>query len=211
MPQTREALLDAACAVLARRPWPRVRMTDVAAMAGVSRQTLYNEFGSKDGLGRALLRREADSYLAGVDRVLTPPGPPAERLAAVAEWTVGAARASAMLRALLTGCWSTRLPTPQFAAVGPMRDVPGQRRFGRPSPDPGREHPPPAPGDLLDLVRDRSLTALCGPTARAVPPELLVPACEIAVRLALSCVVAPKPEAGALVREALTPLLAAGP
>ncbi len=39
-------------------------MVDVAAAAGVSRQTLYNEFGSKDGLARALVRREADGYLA---------------------------------------------------------------------------------------------------------------------------------------------------
>ncbi|MGQ5228634.1 helix-turn-helix domain-containing protein, partial [Streptomyces sp. yara] len=42
----------------ARRPWSAVRMVDVAAAAGVSRQTLYNEFGSKDGLARALVRRE---------------------------------------------------------------------------------------------------------------------------------------------------------
>src|SRR5690606_13349312 len=58
MPAARESLLDAAYAALARRPWSAVRMVDVAAAAGVSRQTLYNEFGSKDGLARALVRRE---------------------------------------------------------------------------------------------------------------------------------------------------------
>lgn len=41
-------LLDAAYTALARRPWSAVRMVDVAASAGVSRQTLYNEFGSKE-------------------------------------------------------------------------------------------------------------------------------------------------------------------
>lgn len=65
MPAARESLLDAAYTALARRAWSAVRMVDVAAVAGVSRQTLYNEFGSKEGLARALVRREADAYLAG--------------------------------------------------------------------------------------------------------------------------------------------------
>lgn len=50
MPAARESLLDAAYTALARRSWSTVRMVDVAAAAGVSRQTLYNEFGSKEGL-----------------------------------------------------------------------------------------------------------------------------------------------------------------
>src|SRR4051812_47333613 len=58
MPAARESLLDAAYTALARRAWSAVRMVDVAAVAGVSRQTLYNEFGSKEGLARALVRRE---------------------------------------------------------------------------------------------------------------------------------------------------------
>ncbi|MGW4277962.1 TetR/AcrR family transcriptional regulator, partial [Streptomyces seoulensis] len=57
MPAARESLLDAAYVALARLPWPAVRMVDVAAAAGVSRQTLYNEFGGKDGLARALVSR----------------------------------------------------------------------------------------------------------------------------------------------------------
>ncbi|MFF5785117.1 TetR family transcriptional regulator, partial [Streptomyces sp. NPDC012693] len=47
MATAREALLDAALAALAHRPWSVVRMADLAAAARVSRQTLYNEFGSK--------------------------------------------------------------------------------------------------------------------------------------------------------------------
>ncbi|WP_146058254.1 helix-turn-helix domain-containing protein, partial [Streptomyces sp. SM9] len=50
MSEVRAALLIAAEAHLARRPWSAVRMGEVAASAGVSRQTLYNEFGSKEGL-----------------------------------------------------------------------------------------------------------------------------------------------------------------
>ncbi|MFD7099843.1 TetR family transcriptional regulator, partial [Streptomyces xanthophaeus] len=42
MPEARESLLEAAAAALTARPWPAVRMVEVAAAAGVSRQTLYN-------------------------------------------------------------------------------------------------------------------------------------------------------------------------
>ncbi|MEV7168668.1 TetR/AcrR family transcriptional regulator [Streptomyces sp. NPDC093224] len=157
MPAARESLLDAAAAALRAHPWPAVRMIEVAAAAGVSRQTLYNEFGGKAGLGRALVRREADRYLEGVDRALSGPARPSERLAALAEWTVRAARARPLLRALLTGSWDPGLP-----AAG------------------GRT---PGPGELARDVRDRAAAAL---TPGEGPQR-----CELAVRLALSYVVAP--------------------
>src|SRR3954467_2569755 len=106
MPAARESLLDAAYTALARRPWCAVRMVDVAATAGVSRQTLYNEFGSKEGLARALVRRETDGYLAGIDRALAQPLDVRERLTATAEWTASAARDNPLVRAMVTGCWS---------------------------------------------------------------------------------------------------------
>ncbi|MBD0716130.1 TetR/AcrR family transcriptional regulator, partial [Streptomyces sp. CBMA370] len=118
MPTAREALLDAAHAALVHRPWSTVRMADLAAIARVSRQTLYNEFGSKEGLARALVRREADAFLAGVRRLLAVPGPPERNLVAVAEWTVTRAAAHPLLRALLTGAWSDRLPAPRPARPG---------------------------------------------------------------------------------------------
>uniref|UniRef100_UPI000EF82896 TetR/AcrR family transcriptional regulator n=1 Tax=Streptomyces sp. S1 TaxID=718288 RepID=UPI000EF82896 len=114
MPTAREALLDAALAALAHRPWSAVRMADLAA-ARVSRQTLYNEFGSKDGLARALVRREADAYLQGVRTLLADPGPPARTFAALAEWIVARTAARPVLRALLTGAWDARLPAPRPA------------------------------------------------------------------------------------------------
>jgi len=138
MPAARESLLDAAYTALARRPWSAVRMVDVAAMAGVSRQTLYNEFGSKEGLARALVRREADAYLAGVDRALAAHTDARERLAAAAEWTTSAARSNALVRAMLTGCWSERLPSPALSAVPSSSAVPAQRRADGPLPSPTR-------------------------------------------------------------------------
>ncbi|MFI7503788.1 TetR/AcrR family transcriptional regulator [Streptomyces sp. NPDC049687] len=182
MPAARESLLDAAFSALAKRPWSAVRMVDVAATAGVSRQTLYNEFGSKEGLARALVRREADGYLAGVERALAVPGDVRERLVATAEWTASLARENVLVRALLTGCWSERLPAPTLSAVPSSSAVPAQRRA---------DGPLPSPGDLMTAVRDRAVAVLGGPGAARADTSDLARACELALRLALSCVAAP--------------------
>ncbi|KUL42994.1 TetR family transcriptional regulator [Streptomyces violaceusniger] len=184
MPTARESLLDAAFAALEGRPWPRVKMAEVAAAAGVSRQTLYNQFGSKEGLARALVRREADAYLSGVERALSGASGaagPRERLAAAAVWTVRSATENPLVRAVLTGCWNERLPTP----VTPVTSVTSVRTAS-----PG---PLPAPGELLGQARDRAVRLLAGdwpPGAVELPL-----ACEAVARLALSYVVAPAPAA----------------
>ncbi|MFF7124103.1 MULTISPECIES: TetR/AcrR family transcriptional regulator [unclassified Streptomyces] len=196
MPAARESLLDAACTALGRRPWSAVRMVDVAAAAGVSRQTLYNEFGSKEGLARALVRREADGYLAGVERALAAHTDPRDRLTATAEWMATAARDNALVRAMLTGCWSERLPTPTLSAVPSSSAVPAQRRA---------DGPLPSPRDFVQIVRDRAVTVLAGPGVATTDTAELVRSCELAVRVALSCVAAPPGEGGVaeLVRSAL--------
>ncbi|MEV6023498.1 TetR/AcrR family transcriptional regulator [Streptomyces sp. NPDC052036] len=196
MPAARESLLDAAYTALARRPWAAVRMVDVAVAAGVSRQTLYNEFGSKEGLARALVRREADGYLAGVDRALAVHTGPRERLAAIAEWMTSAARGNPLVRAMLTGCWSERLPAPTLSAVPSTSAVPAQRRA---------DGPLPSPADFVSLVRDRAVTAVAGPVPAKAEAAELTRVCELVVRLSLSCVAAPPGEGGVteLVRQAL--------
>ncbi|MFA3874905.1 TetR/AcrR family transcriptional regulator [Streptomyces sp. MMCC 100] len=198
MPAARESLLDAAYTALACRPWSAVRMVDVAASAGVSRQTLYNEFGSKEGLARALVRREADGYLAGVERALSGPSDPRDRLTATAEWMMSAAHENALVRAMLTGCWSERLPSPVLTEVpSSTAAVPAQRRA---------DGPLPSPGDFVSLVRDRAVAVLHG-AGPLPPPDAaeLARSCELAVRLALSCVAAPPAEGGVadLLRTAL--------
>jgi AcrR family transcriptional regulator len=197
MPAARESLLDAAFTALARRPWSTVRMVDVAAVAGVSRQTLYNEFGSKEGLARALVRREADGYLAGVERALAAHADPRERLVAAAEWTASAARGNALVRAMLTGCWSERLPSPTLSPVPSSSAVPAQRRA---------DGPLPSPSDFVGLVRDRAVSALSGPGTTRSDAAELARACELVVRLSLSCVTAPPGTGGVteLVRAVLT-------
>lgn len=152
MPTAREALLNAALSALTDQSWSAVRMVDVASAAGVSRQTLYNEFGSKDGLARALVRREADLYLHGVERLLAEPADPVDRLVSVAEWTVSEARSRPLLRALLTDGWTERHPAPRrVRPTAPPGGAPAQRRA-----DAG----PPAPADLVAAVRNRAVAAL---------------------------------------------------
>ncbi|WP_406383789.1 TetR/AcrR family transcriptional regulator [Streptomyces sp. NBC_01618] len=181
MPTARDALLDAALAALATLPWSAVRMVDVASAAGVSRQTLYNEFGTKDGLARALVRSAADGYLAGVDRALGSAGGTGDRLAATAAWTVRAVRANALVRGLLTGCWGDRLPHPVRPATPTASRVPAQRRA-----DAGT----PTPAELLGEARERAVAAL---DEGRPPPDIeaLTATCETALRLALSYALVP--------------------
>ncbi len=63
----RDTLLDAARDQLRERTWPEVTMADVASAAGVSRQTLYNEFGSRDEFAQAFVLREGDRFLIAVE------------------------------------------------------------------------------------------------------------------------------------------------
>ena len=70
-PSLREALLDAAAEQLVQRGYRGLRMRDVAAAAGVSRQTVYNEFGDKWGLAQAVVVRDNERYLEGINRLLS--------------------------------------------------------------------------------------------------------------------------------------------
>jgi AcrR family transcriptional regulator len=64
----RETLLDAAADLLPDRGHAGLRMADVAAKAGVSRQTVYNEFGNKAALTQAVALRTAAEFLDGIRR-----------------------------------------------------------------------------------------------------------------------------------------------
>ncbi|WP_179956702.1 TetR/AcrR family transcriptional regulator [Amycolatopsis anabasis] len=64
----REALLDAATRQLPDKGYAGLRMADVAAAAGVSRQTVYNEFGNKATLVQAVALRTAGEFLDGIQQ-----------------------------------------------------------------------------------------------------------------------------------------------
>src|SRR4051794_8130667 len=63
VPTVRQRVLDAAREIVIAGDWGRTRMGDVASRAGVSRQTLYNEFGSKDGLAVAMSVAQTEWFL----------------------------------------------------------------------------------------------------------------------------------------------------
>ena len=103
MVTTRDALLEAAYDAALAGDWDRVRMADVARAAGVSRQTLYYEFGSKDRLAEALALREAARWMAGADAAIEGhDGTPAEAVAAGTVWTLEEAARNPLLKAVLT-------------------------------------------------------------------------------------------------------------
>jgi AcrR family transcriptional regulator len=66
----RDRLLDAGRAQLRDRPWAQVTMAEIASAAGVSRQTLYNEFGTRDEFGQALVIREGGHLLDAVEQTI---------------------------------------------------------------------------------------------------------------------------------------------
>ncbi|MBU7596507.1 TetR/AcrR family transcriptional regulator [Streptomyces sp. P38-E01] len=184
MSTARETLLNAAQAILENRPWSTVRMVEVAAVAGVSRQTLYNEFSSKEGLGNALVSQRVEVFVQGAAATVATArregGEPAVCWATGVVWILHRAREEAVVRAALTGGWSARLPLPQFS-----------------------------PEQLLSRLCDRMLAAL--DAAGTVPledPRTWRRACEAGLRLALSYVVAPprEPEAAARVADVVTAL-----
>ena len=109
---TRDALLDAAYDAVVAGEWHTARMLDVARAAGVSRQTLYNEFGSKDALAQALAMREAQRFLDGTERTLDEvhPTAPAEAVRAATEYTLREAADNPLLKAVLTDATSDLLP-----------------------------------------------------------------------------------------------------
>jgi len=63
----RETLFGAMRDELERRNWSDITMSDVASAAGVSRQTLYKEFGSRDEFAQAFVIHVGERFLDDVD------------------------------------------------------------------------------------------------------------------------------------------------
>jgi AcrR family transcriptional regulator len=101
--QHREELLDAAAALIIERGFRRVRMQDVADAVGVSRQTVYNEFGDKWGLAQALTLRENERYLDAVDEALSRHDDLYAAVAAAVAYTLTTAADDPLKKATLTG------------------------------------------------------------------------------------------------------------
>lgn len=62
----RSTILDAMRDLLHERDWSAVTMSDVARAAGISRQTLYKEFSSRQGLAQGYALRLVDEFVDAV-------------------------------------------------------------------------------------------------------------------------------------------------
>ena len=66
----RETIIRAMDDLVRSRGWSATTMSDVATAAGVSRQTVYNEFGSRSALVEAYLAHEIDLLVQRVTDVV---------------------------------------------------------------------------------------------------------------------------------------------
>ncbi len=64
----RDRIVDAAVTLTTTEGWAEVTMGRLAKTVGVSRQTVYNEIGTKTDLAEAMTLRELDRFLEGVTR-----------------------------------------------------------------------------------------------------------------------------------------------
>lgn len=123
----RDTLLDAARELLAQRPWAQITMADVAGGAGVSRQTLYNEFGSREQFAQAFVIREGERFVAAVERAIEEHlDDPANALAAALESFLESAARDPLVAMLLaddgTGGMLPLLTTQSAPIVGWARE-----------------------------------------------------------------------------------------
>jgi len=63
----RDSILDGLRELLLGRDWSSTTLSHVAQAAGISRQTIYNEFGSRQGLAQAYALRLADRLVDQID------------------------------------------------------------------------------------------------------------------------------------------------
>ena len=100
---TGERILAAAAEMTAELGWSGVTMAALAERVGVSRQTVYNEWGSRDRLAEAMVLRELGTFLDEVDAGFD--AHPDDLESAVADAisrVLGLARVNPLLRAIVT-------------------------------------------------------------------------------------------------------------
>lgn len=96
-------LLGLAEEMAATTPWHEVTMAKLASAAGLSRQTVYNEFGTKQGLARAVALVVAQRLLVDFEEAADGHGDMEEALAAGLRVAFDHAADTPLVRAVLTG------------------------------------------------------------------------------------------------------------
>ncbi len=180
----RVTILGAVDDLTRERPLTEVTMAQVATAAGVSRQTVYNEFGNRDELVGAYVLWAADQFLDEVERAVADHrGSLSEALVAAFDLFLGIAAEHPLVRALGAATGSEGLHALVATAAG-------------------------AP--ILEAATSR-LVGIVDATWPDVPREEATVVCEVIVRLAVSYLTIPTTssiDAAAQVALALGPFLA---
>ncbi|WP_054054176.1 TetR/AcrR family transcriptional regulator [Alloactinosynnema sp. L-07] len=159
----RDTLLTAAGDLLRERPWPELTMADVAKAAGVSRQTLYKEFGSRQGFAQVYILRETDHFLRDVEAAITTNVEnPRAAIAAAFQVFLTAAAEEPLIKAIVAGDDSDGLLELVTNHAGPV----------------------------LAMATER-LSAFLAETWPAANPDALRTVAELLVRLAVSYAASP--------------------
>ncbi len=99
---TRRRILDAAVELVTVTGWSSITMASLAQQAGVSRQTVYNEIGTKSDLADAVVLDELGRFLAVVEQGFDQhPRALRAALRAAIEGVLQRATESALLRAVV--------------------------------------------------------------------------------------------------------------
>lgn len=100
----RETTFAAVRELLVDRDWGAVKMAEIAAGAGVSRQTLYNEFGSREALAQAFILAEVELFVSAVRGAVTANADnPTAALSAAFQVFLEAAEHDPLVRAIVAG------------------------------------------------------------------------------------------------------------
>lgn len=98
----RERILDAAYQVISQRGWSAVTMAGLGQAVGVSRQSVYNEFGSKEQVADALVAREVAGFLTAVTVEMAQGDTPAHAVVRAADAVFTMAAENPLLHSMLS-------------------------------------------------------------------------------------------------------------
>lgn len=170
----RERILRAARA--AAQDWNSLTMGALAQRVGVSRQTVYNEFGSKAGVADALVAREVAAFLLEVNAQIAAGETPADAATRACDAVFEMAAANPVVRAAITAAGGRPSPLlPLFTsaslidAVVARADTALRARFGAPVPRPALDA-------LVRLVISHIVSPGGPPDLRFVADRLLAQA-----------------------------------
>lgn len=177
----RDRILNAAWRTTSERGWSAVTMAQLGHDAGVSRQSVYNEFGSKQQVAEALVAREAAQFFEVVDAEIAAGTDPADSIQRAAERVLELSAVNPLLRATLSA-----------AAGSPSPLLPLLTSQSQP---------------LIDAAVERVRTGLHAHYAHLPPDPQLALAVDAIVRVVLSHVVQPGAGAdmGFMARRLLAP------